>query len=172
MREKLQSSLSRATGQVWCQQREIDFSREPLGSPPKSSRHLKNKEKGCLTCCNNQLHLFYFVAHTRGFNQNLEFQSPTRTLDLQGHSTQLNQSCVIRGPAKTLVFAPLVRHVQPELRNQSSTRTSIFTSRLQSKRKCPKPMSSCPLRCSAFFAHHLQTVSWEEESGMTVPIQS
>ena len=157
MREKLQSSLSRATGHLWCQQREIDFSREPLDSPPKSSRHLKNKENGCLMYCNNQLHLFYFAAHevqpepgVSEFNQN---SRPSRSLhaaqpELRHKRTSQN-SCI--RPTRSLCSTGTAKskfNQNFEIHFSSSVEEEVF--------ETDESMSS---EMFAFFAHHLQTVS-------------
>ena len=157
MRGKLQSSLSRATGQVWCQQREIDFSREPLDSPPKSSRHLKNKENGCLMCCNNQLHLFYFTAHrvqpepgVLEFNQN---SVPSRSLHAAQpelhHKRTSQNSCIssTRSPCSTRT-AKSKFNQNFDVHFSSSVEEEVF--------ETDESMSP---EMFAFFAHHLQTVS-------------
>ena len=135
----------------------IDFSRKPLGSPPKSSRHLNNKENGCQMFCNNRLQVFYSTTH--------KVQPEPGVLEFNLNS----------GPSRSL------RAAQPELRYQMTSHNSCIraafspcstgTARSKLNQNFDIHFSSSveeevfeagefmSPESSAFFAHHLQTVS-------------
>ena len=156
-RETAKFAVSSHRARMVSKKGEIDFSGEPLDSPPKSSRHLNNKENGCLMCCNNQLHLFYFTAHevqpepgVSEFNQN---SGPSRSLHAaqpELHHKRTSQNSCIRptlsprstGTAKSRLNQNF------EIHFSSSVEEEVF--------ETDEFMSP---EMSAFFAHHLQTVS-------------
>ena len=157
MREKLQSSQSRATGIHGVKKGQSILVENPSILHQNRPDTLTTKENGCQMCCNNQLQLFYFTAH--------KVQPEPGVLEFNLNS----------GPSRSL------HEAQPELRCQKTSHNSCIGSALS---PCSTGTAKSKLNqnfdihfsssveeevfetdefmspeSSAFFAHHLQTVS-------------